>query len=106
MLGACILQHSPSSVVQAKQLDKVLELVAGQGFGENVGDVVLCWYVMEGNLFEFHSLADEMIPYINVFHVGVELVVFRKGDCRLVVTVKGDRVRDSNFEFAKESPQP
>ena len=75
----------PSNVTESKFSGEMLDFWRRKGLGECIGDHVIGGVVDKAQFAIINNPANEMEAYVNVFGVGMVLVVLQECDHRLVV---------------------
>jgi hypothetical protein len=75
-------------LAQAKVVAEALEVGAGEGFGEDVGDIVAGSDACDRDFIVFNKLADGVIFHSDVFDLGVPDMIFSQAAGSIVIAVE------------------
>jgi len=102
----CMGSGTRVSLAQAEVTSEAFEVSAGQGFCEDVGDIVTGADASYRDLFVGNELADGMVFHTDVLDLGVPDMVLGQAAGCVVIAVEGGHVRlgkaDAIEELAEE----
>jgi len=93
---------SRGPLAQAEVSSEAFEVGAGQGFRENVGDIVTGADTCDRDFTVGNELADGVVFHTNVFHLRVPDMVLGEAAGRVVIAVEGGGVRLGKADAIKE----
>ena len=98
-----MFQHSPSNAAQPKAYSEVLDFCRGECFGKHVSNHVSCGTVDQLERPFFNDLLNEMIVDVNVFGLGVVLMVLCESNRRLIVRKEHCGTLNRGEDIAQET---
>src|ERR1700684_4104939 len=93
--------HSPSSIPKSQLLDEPFEFRLREGFGKNVGNIVVGRDVLHVDTAVHDGFTNEMIPNIDVLRARVKFVVFRERNSTLIVAIESGRFLEGRVKLAE-----
>src|SRR6266702_2498135 len=99
------IHHSPASTTQAEGGDMICCLPLGKGFSQYVCSHVIHQTIHKVKCTAYHNLSNKVISQVNMFGVGMVIVICHKSKCGLIVAIKSCwhiEIREEfEYEFAK-----
>ena len=77
-----------------------------KSLGEDISQLVLCWYMRHLHVARLHAFAYEVVLDIDVFGASVVDGVLRNVDCAVVVFVNREWCGEYITQILEESPRP
>ena len=101
-----LFQHSPSNQYEAEFVGKMLDLRGRECLCECVGYHVVRGAINEAKGSVFDDPTNKMETDVDMFGARVILMVFREGDCGLVVRKQSGGLESGVEELGKEGTKP
>jgi hypothetical protein len=82
-------QHAPSAqAANSHRSREAIVLRVHNSFGQDVGNLVICWSILKSNLFTLDFVPQKMVSHFNVLGAIMELGVPCDGDGRLIIDME------------------
>jgi hypothetical protein len=90
----------------AKNLPMLLQEDPVEGFGEHIGQHVLCGYMEQGDLVVLEALPNEVVARVDMLGARVVFWIFGEGFGALIIDMERDLIVRAEPEFGQDMANP